>query len=191
MSVDGVAVGEHALCHALTDDGDKLGVGTVLVGKVSSREDRDTEYGEESRRDRSEATSWGFLSVRGLITLERELELQAGAGVTPGYDHPGGDALYTWQFADPPSGFLEEGERRIITGARSPWRDVDCQHPSHVEAGIRRLHGIECGEQRAGASQQHEGTRDLRRREDPQAAVRAGCHPQAATTQPMATRPIG
>src|SRR5262249_24206556 len=111
-SVDRVAVGEQALCHALADDSHQFAAVPVLVRKVSAGEDWDTEHCEESRRDGPEPTSRVFFAIRGLVPLECKLGLKACALVAPGHDHSGRDALHARQLADPPSCLLEEFERR-------------------------------------------------------------------------------
>ena len=64
-----------------------------------------------------------------------------------------------------------------LDGSRTPGREscwkVDRQDVSQVVAGVRGLQRRQRRDQHAGARQQHERARDLRRREDPQTAIRA------------------
>ena len=69
-------------------------------------------------------------------------------------------------------------------------RDVERQHLPHVVAGVRRLQRDERGEQHARAGEQHERERNLRRREDAQAAVGARRDPDAAARQAEAGRGV-
>src|SRR5260221_383494 len=85
VPIDGISIGEHALCESFADDNDGLTpFFAVALVEITATEDGNAERGEKSGRNdaqlRSRVLSRGMdMTVSG--------ELQAEAGVAPGNNH--------------------------------------------------------------------------------------------------------
>ena len=192
LAVDRVLIREHPLRQALADDDDRLGVAAVAVGEVAAGDDRHAERGEESRRHRAEPRARILFAVRLGVALDGELEARPeAAGIAPRHQRADGDALDAGQLADAAHHFLVEPGDLVWRAAVRHHRHVQRQHVAHVEAGRRALQRDQRRQQHAGAGKQDERRGDLRDREQPQPAVRAGRDPDAAARQPeaVASRP--
>ncbi len=101
------------------------------------------------------------------------------------------DTFHAGQLADPPGDFFDDAGPGLVrqTGCDYSGK-VDREHLPQVVAGVGGLQRRQRRDEHAGAGEQHERARDLRRRKDPQPAVRAGRHPHAAARQPEPARAI-
>ena len=86
---------------------------------------------------------------------------------------------------------MKDGHRGGVADARRRGGHVDGQHPSHVEARVRRLQRRQRDDEHTGARQQHERACDLGRGKHPQATVGGRRQPGAAAGQPEASRCLG
>jgi len=85
VPIDGILIGEHALCESLTDDSDGLFTFAVERVEIAASDDGNAERGKESGRDGPQLPARIFLAALALMTLRRELQTGAKAAcVAPG-----------------------------------------------------------------------------------------------------------
>src|SRR5919109_2183651 len=103
-------------------------------------------------------------------------ELQAGAveaAIAPRSRHAVSSPGHTWQSINAADRFLIKVDDLLGRFVVAHYRDVDGEDMTRVHAGLGGLHGNESFQEHAGASEEHEGSRNLDDGKRAQAAIGA------------------
>src|SRR5438876_11012930 len=84
MPIDGILIGEHALCESLTDDNDGLFTLAVEIVEITAGDDGNAERGKESGRDDAPLRARILFAGRTDVTIPGELDAGTVAAIAPG-----------------------------------------------------------------------------------------------------------
>src|SRR2546425_7935811 len=139
MPIDGILIGEHALCESLTDDDDGLFTMAVEIVEITAGDDGNAERGKESGRDDAHVRARIFFAVGTDVTIPGELDAGTVAAVAPGNNNAESGLVHAGQGINAANRFLVEIDhlpRRFSVGHNG---NVDGEDVARVETRLRRL----------------------------------------------------
>src|SRR5208282_6628749 len=108
MAINGILIGEHALCERLTDDSDRLVAVAVEIVEIPAGEDGNAQRGKESGRDHAKLRARILFAGGMNVTIGGELEAYSCACIAPGNNNAESGLFHARQRLDATNRFLVE-----------------------------------------------------------------------------------